>query len=141
MWESLVQHISVEAIMNDKGLAQIGDNLVNFCYSLAKSVVLNRSLGEKVRDTVLARAIRATEVYKSMGRRTDVGKSGDAYEAIMAWLWLTGQIDISTIVRILSEGLKIDSSTGRKLEAEIAARAFQELLEQMIPKLPKRGAQ
>ena len=137
MWDSLVQHSTTEAIMNDRGLAQIGDNLVNFCYSLAKSIVLDRSMGEKVRDTVLARAIRATDVYQSLGRRSDVGKSADAYEAIIAWLWLTGKVGISTVVRILTEGLKIDSKTGRKQEAAVAACAFQELLEQMMPKLPK----
>ncbi|MFW9841404.1 MAG: ribonuclease III family protein, partial [Candidatus Thorarchaeota archaeon] len=62
MWESFVHHKSIEAIMNDKGLAKVGDNLVNFIYSLAKSVVLGHTTGEKVRDSVLARAIRATEI-------------------------------------------------------------------------------
>lgn len=137
MWESLVDsHDSVEAIMNDKGLAQIGDNLVNFCYSLAKSIALNKMQGEKVRDSVLARAIRATSVYQYMRRRTDVGKAADAYEALMAWLWMKNLLDISSIVDFLTKHLEINSKTNRKEEGEIAALAFQKLLEKVMDDFP-----
>ncbi|MHA2426277.1 MAG: ribonuclease III family protein [Candidatus Thorarchaeota archaeon] len=137
MWDSLVDsHDSIESIMNDKGLAQIGDNLVNFCYSLAKSVVLDKMQGEKVRDSVLARAIRATPVYQYMGRRTDIGKAADAYEALMAWLWMKKIIDIPFIVDFLTKHLEINSKTNRKEEGEIAALAFQKLLERLSLNLP-----
>ena len=136
MWDSLVQHDSIESIMNDKGLAQIGDNLVNFCYSLAKSVVLGTMAGEKVRDSVLARAIRATSVYQYMRRRTDVGKAADAYEAIMAWLWMTNRIEIQFIVQLLVENLSMDTTTNRVKEGEIASSAFQKLLEEVVKELP-----
>jgi hypothetical protein len=137
VWDSLVDsHDSIESIMNDKGLAQIGDNLVNFCYSLAKSVVLDKMQGEKVRDSVLARAIRATPVYQYMGRRTDIGKAADAYEALMAWLWMKKIIDIPFIVDFLTKHLEINSKTNRKEEGEIAALAFQKLLERLSLNLP-----
>ncbi len=137
MWDSLVDsHDSVEAIMNDKGLAQIGDNLVNFCYSLAKSVVLDKMQGEKVRDSVLARAIRATSVYKYMGRRTDIGRAADAYEALVAWLWMKNLLDISSIVEFLTKYLEINSKTNRQEEGEIAALAFQKLLEKVSNNFP-----
>ena len=137
MWDSLVQHTAVEAIMNDKGLAQIGDNLVNLCYSLAKSVALGKAGGEKVRDSVLARAIRSTEVYKRIGHRTDAGGAGDAYEAIFAWLWMTNRITVKKIVDHLTPLLSIDSKTSRKKEGEIAAHAFQSLLELVMHDLPE----
>ncbi|MFW9849097.1 MAG: ribonuclease III family protein [Candidatus Thorarchaeota archaeon] len=136
MWDSLVQHDSIESIMNDKGLAQIGDNLVNFCYSLAKSIVLEKMQGQKVRDSVLARAIRATSVYQYMGRRTDVGKAADAYEALMAWLWMKGLLEISSIVDFLVKHLNLDTKTNRKKEGEIASIAFQKLLEEVSKDLP-----
>lgn len=136
MWNSLVQHDSIESIMNDKGLAQIGDNLVNFCYSLAKSVVLGKMAGEKVRDSVLARAIRATPVYQYMRRRTDAGKAADAYEAIMAWLWMKNLIDVQFIVEFLVENISMDSTTNRTKEGEIASFAFQKLLEEVVKNLP-----
>lgn len=136
MWETFVQHENVESIMHDKGLAKVGDGLVNFCYSLAKSLVLGEATGEKVRDSVLARAIRATTVYRHMNRRTDTGKAGDAYEAIMAYLWMTEKISISGMVDSLSKSLEITSTTSRKREGEIAAEAFQKFLESNIEHLP-----
>lgn len=136
MWESFVQHTSIEQIMNDKGLAKVGDNLVNLCYSLAKSLVLGHTTGEKVRDSILARAIRGTSVYSRMNRRSDVGRAADAYEAIMAYLWMTNKTTISAMVESLASFLDIDSSTSRVKEGERAAISFQHLLEQNIAHLP-----
>lgn len=136
MWETFVQHESVEKIMNDKGLAKVGDSIVNLCYSLAKSRVLGHATGDKVRDTILARAIRATEIYRHISRRTDSGRAADAYEAIMAYLWMTGKITIQDTVDALVQTLHIDSKTNRKKEGEIAALSFQHFLEQHIDSLP-----
>ena len=136
MWETFVEHNSIENIMHDKGLAKVGDGLVNFCYSFAKSLVLGYATGEKVRDSVLARAIRATSVYQHMNRRTDAGRAGDAYEAIMAYLWMKEKITIADMVSSLSDSLDIDKTTSRKKEGEIAAIAFQNFLEDNIEHLP-----
>lgn len=136
MWDQFVQNKSLEDIMNDKGLAKIGDNLVNFCYSLAKSRVLGEATGEKVRDSVLARAIRATPVYAHLGRRADSGRAADAYEAIMAYLWLSEKASVKSIVDSLVTTLHIDRSTGRTQEGDLAAVSFQILLEQSLDLLP-----
>ena len=136
MWETFVEHKNIESIMHDKGLAKVGDGLVNFCYSLAKSLVLGYATGEKVRDSVLARAIRSTSVYEHMNRRTDAGKAGDAYEAIVAYLWMKEKISINDMVKSLSELLDIESTTSRKKEGEISALAFQKFLEDNIEHLP-----
>lgn len=136
MWESFVQHETVEEIMNDKGLAKVGDGIVNLCYSLAKSRVLGHATGEKVRDSVLARAIRATDVYKHISRRTDSGKAADAYEAIIAYLWMKGSITIQGATDAIARTLHIDSKTSRKKEGAIASLSFQNLLEQHIDSLP-----
>lgn len=137
MWDSFVQHDNIESIMKDKGLAQIGDNLVNFFYSLAKSVATSVASGEKVRDSVLAKAIRATSVYHHMGRRTDAGRAADAYEAIIAYLWMKDKLDIKDVVRFLTDRLDIDSTTNRKREAEISSEAFRLLLESISDRLPQ----
>ena len=136
MWETFVEHKNIESIMHDKGLAKVGDGLVNFCYSLAKSLVLGYATGEKVRDSVLARAIRATSVYSHMNRRADAGRAADAYEAIMAYLWMAEKITISDMVTSLFESLEIDSTTNRKKEGETASLAFQKFLENAIEYLP-----
>jgi len=136
MWDTFVQHRSVEEIVNDKGLAKVGDGIVNLCYSLAKSQVLGHATGDKVRDSVLARAIRSTEVYRHISRRTDSGRAADAYEAIVAYLWMKDLITIQGIVDSLAQTLHIDSKTSRKKEGEIAALSFQNFLEQYAELLP-----
>ena len=136
MWDTFVQHETVEEIMNDKGLAKVGDGIVNLCYSLAKSKVLGHATGDKVRDSVLARAIRATEVYRHISRRTDVGKAADAYEAIIAYLWMKNKITVQGMVDTLVQTLVLDSKTNRKKEGEIAAQSFQSFLEQHLELLP-----
>ncbi|TFG15237.1 hypothetical protein EU537_01015 [Candidatus Thorarchaeota archaeon] len=136
MWTPLIEHEDLESLLNDKGLAQIGDNLVNLCYSIAKSIVLHEAMGVKVRDSVLARAIRSTKVYDYMTGRCDVGCAGDAYEAIMAWLWMKEKVTIESLIQHLIPLLEIDSTTSRKREGEVAAAAFQSLLETHMKKLP-----
>ena len=136
MWNALIQHESIDSIMQDRGLAKIGDGIVNLCYSLAKSLAIGGATGEKVRDSVLARAIRSTSLYQHMGRRTDIGRAADAYEAIMAFLWLKGTITIEAVVTTLVPLLEIDATTSRTREGEIAARAFQALLEENQDYLP-----
>ena len=136
MWNVLIQHETIDSIMQDKGLAKIGDGIVNLCYSLAKSLVIGSATGEKVRDSVLARAIRSTSLYQHMGRRTDIGRAADAYEAIMAFLWLKGMMTIEGAVTTLVPLLEIDAATSRTREGEVAARAFQALLEENQNHLP-----
>jgi hypothetical protein len=121
--------------MKDTGLAQIGDNLVNLCYSLAKSVVLGHSCGEKVRDSVLARAIRSSTVYREIGRRTDTGRAGDAYEAIVAYAWLRGDTTIESLVSRIIQHLQIDAKTGRRQEYAIASQALAFLIEEVVEML------
>ncbi len=131
MRDSLLHHNSLREIMNDTGLAQIGDALVNLCYSVAKSLALGKMGGEKVRDSVLARAIRATSFYHQIGHRTDAGEAGDAYEALIGYLWLKEAVSVDEIIEILLPELHIDKTTSRKKEGEIAALAFQRLLERL----------
>ncbi|MHA1902971.1 MAG: ribonuclease III family protein [Candidatus Thorarchaeota archaeon] len=141
LWDSLAKHKTIESILHDKGLAKVGDNIVNLCYSLAKSIVLSSATGEKVRDSVLARAIRATPVYSKMRRRTDIGGAGDAYEAIIAWLWLNQKVTIEELVQGIVNNLEIDSTMNRQQEGEIAAQTFQILLEHLIDKLPEESSE
>ncbi|MHA2142321.1 MAG: ribonuclease III family protein [Candidatus Thorarchaeota archaeon] len=139
LWGFFKEHQSTKSIIRNKGLAKLGDSLINLCYSLAKSEVLMGPTGEKVRDSVLAQAIRDTPVYQHIGRRTDSGVAADAYEAIMAYIWLTGKITIDKIVSNLVQELDIDSETNRKREGEVASRAFQKLLLGLMNFLPDQS--
>ena len=133
LWSRFIQHESLEELLNDKNLAKTGDAIVNLCYSLAKSLVFGKAVGEKVRDDVLANAIRALPLYKHMNRKTDRGIAADAYEAIIAYLWMSQKVTIDSIVDFLVKHLSIDADTSRKKEAQIASEAFGTLLESLSP--------
>lgn len=137
MWRTLIDHQSVDGIFRDKGLAKLGDSIVNLCYSLAKSQILSRPTGEKVRDKILASAIRATPIYDKYSRRTDAGRAADAYEAMIAYLWLKEKVTIEAIVESLVSNMTSEIDTNRKRENEIASRAFQHLLEGLLHLLPR----
>jgi hypothetical protein len=135
-WECLGSHATVHDIMNDAGLAKLGDSLVNLCFSLAKSIVIGCPTGEKVKDSVLARAIRTSPVYAEIGHRTDSGGAADAYEAIMAWLWLSRKITVESVVDSLAKGLSVQPARSPKRDDESAVLAFKDLLEQVTNHLP-----
>ena len=136
MWKFVKKYQSTADIMRDKGLAKVGDGLVNLCYSLAKSEVLGEATGEKVRDNVLARALRATPISGHISRRTDSGAAADAFEAIVAYLWLTGRTTTDTLVSSLVERLDIHSDMNRKEDGELAVEAFRNVLEGLMDLLP-----
>jgi hypothetical protein len=135
-WDCLASNATVHDILNDAGLAKLGDSLVNLCYSLARSIVLGCPTGEKVKDSVLARAIRTSPIYASVGHRTDPGDAADAYEALMAWLWLNRKATIESIVDSLAKNLQTQHTKSAKRDDESAVRAFQYLLEQVTNQLP-----
>lgn len=135
-WDCLASHATVHDIMNDAGLAKLGDSLVNLCFSLAKSIVIGCPTGEKVKDSVLARAIRTSPIYAYVGHRTDPGGAADAYEAVMAWLWLNRKTTIESVVDSLAKSLMTDSTKSAKRDDEFAVHAFKYLLEQVTSHLP-----
>ncbi|NHI84163.1 MAG: hypothetical protein EAX81_07670 [Candidatus Thorarchaeota archaeon] len=137
MWRFLGDHQTVEGILRDKDLAKLGDSLVNLCYSLAKSQIIGKPTGEKVRDKVLARAIRETPIYDKYSRRTDAGRAADAYEAAIAYLWLKEKVTIEKIVGSLVTNMTNEIDVSRRHENEISSQAFQRLLEELIHLLPR----
>jgi len=73
---------SLREIVQDKDLAKLGDSLVNFTYSLAKSLVLKRPEAWKVSDRVLSRALEDACLLKILPKRSDRHSKGDAVEAL-----------------------------------------------------------
>ena len=139
LWDSFTQHNTIEQVLSDKGLAKTGDAIVNLCYSLAKSLVLGVATGVKVRDDVLAKAIRASSLSDYITRRTDRGAAADSYEALVAYMWMSGKLTIEDVVEFLVPLLPIDNKTSRKHEVEIATEAFRLLLEDISSSLEFPG--
>jgi len=73
-----------------KGNAKLGDSLVNFIYSLAKSGVTESPTGTKVSDSILAKAYRIslwtkTNYLRLKGKK---GQLADQVEALILFFWI-----------------------------------------------------
>ncbi len=110
----------------DKGLAKLGDSLVNFAFSLALSEYLGEPTGERVPNASLAMALELAGLRGIVPPRTDKHGKGDIAEALFAYAWLEGEITIEEAVAILRKNLTEDvTHFSRKKEA--VGRAFAEV--------------
>lgn len=122
--QAIKTYSSIKEIMIDKDLAKLGDNFVNFIYSLAKSCALNKFEGWKVSDRVLSQALREADFRSLISRRASAHELADAVEALIVHEWLTEQISIEELATILYDNLKTGEFSDRKKEERIALQAF-----------------
>ncbi|HMF34025.1 MAG TPA: ribonuclease III family protein [Candidatus Lokiarchaeia archaeon] len=128
---------SLRTAARDKGLAQVGDTLVNFVYSVARSRVLGKCTGKRVSRTVLADALKAAELRDLAKTRADAHDLADTVEALVAYAWAAGALTIEEMVGILAVHLDESTLKMRDLKAETAqaAEAFKNLLAEMVDRI------
>jgi hypothetical protein len=123
-----ISYRDLKEILADKALSKFGDALVNFTYSLAKSIVLQTPTGEKVPDKTLGSALRATPLRQQVPPHAKIGTLGDVVEAFLAYMWLTERLSLQHIVEILVDNLKYRALSDRKKERRAAREAYISLL-------------
>ncbi|MHA1299172.1 MAG: ribonuclease III family protein [Candidatus Helarchaeota archaeon] len=131
----LKDYKSLTEIFKDKKLAQLGDNLINFIYSLAKSIVLKTPEGWKVSANVLSQAMRNANLRKIAPKRANSHDIGDFAEAITAYVWLSKKITLEEATDILSKNLIGGNFSDIKKEERTAIVAFTELFKKIKEKL------
>ena len=94
---------ALREIMLDRGLASLGDALVNFAFSLALSLEEGRPTGKRLDNRFLAEALRASGLRGEAPRRMDRHELADAAEAILAYGWLMGLVGFWDIVEALRD--------------------------------------
>ena len=114
----------------NKGNAKLGDSLVNFIYSLAKSGVTKSPTGTKVSDAILAKAYRSslwmkTDYLKLKGKK---GQLADQVEALVLFFWIHKLISIDNFVSVLMENLIPSKLHHPREEEETAIVAFKSIL-------------
>lgn len=140
----LVSNKSQKAIGTDKGLAKIGDGIVNLAYSVAKSIVLTKSnrnnkvsrTGLKVSKKILATSLKNANMKDFAKSRADAHDLADTVEAIVAYVWLNNQISLNDIIDFLSSNLS-GNLTIRNEEIKNATEAFTKLLIKIKKLLPQ----
>ncbi len=134
---------SQKSIGTDKGLAKIGDPVVNLAYSIAKSLKLSQDssnnrvyrTGNKVSKEVLSSALKLALMRNFAKTRADSHDMADSVEAIIAYAWLKDIITIDQMISFLAENLQ-GNLKDRKEEINAAIIAFKNLLLHVKKSLP-----
>lgn len=142
--DDLNQNLSQKAIGTDKGLAKLGDSIVNLTYSMAKSIYLTHNnprkriirTGNKVSKKILAEALKNADLKPFAKNRGDAHDMADTVEAIVAYVWLSNKMSVEEITEILWTSFSGDFIV-RNQEIETARQAFTNLLNKMKKFLPE----
>ena len=108
-------------IISDRGLAALGDALVNFAYSLALSLDAGRPRGKRLDNRALSEALRASGLRPLIPKRMDRHQLANAVEALLAYGWLKGMFNLSDLVEALRGPDAIGGLSG--LLKEVVAKA------------------
>lgn len=84
-------------ILTSKDLAQFGDALLNFAYSLALTETIGKPRGIRVPDNVLAEAAVKAGLRKHLPRRVDRGEVANGLEALIGHSWLQKHLTLDEI--------------------------------------------
>lgn len=82
-------------------MAQFGDALLNFAYSIALTEIRGSPTGTKVRDKVLADAAVRAGLRDYLPRRVNKGDVANSLEALLGHVWLQKMITLEDIVTCL----------------------------------------
>jgi hypothetical protein len=88
-------------VLTDAGLAQFGDSLLNFAYSIALTEIMGKPRGTKVPDRILADAAVGAGLRKLLPRRVNRGDVANSLEALLGYAWLQKTITLDEIVGCL----------------------------------------
>ena len=111
------------SILTDRGLAQFGDSLLNFAYSLALTETGGKPKGTKVPDKILAEAAVKAGLRSHLPRRVGRGEVANGLEALLAQTWLEKLVTLDEIVTCL----KAESLSSSHNFARLAELALKRL--------------
>ncbi len=136
---------SQKIIGTDKGLAKIGDGIVNLAYSVAKSIFLTKNnlnekiirTGKKVSKTILETALKNANMKNFAKARADAHDLADTVEALVAYVWFSNKMTLKELVNFLADNLSGDLYN-RNEEIKNATFAFTNLLNYIKKFLPEK---
>jgi len=141
--DDLKKNLTPKTIGTDKGLAKIGDAIVNLTYSVAKSIYLTKKsssniirTGIKVNQTILSQALKNAEMKYYAKNRADAHAIADSVEAVVAYVWFNEKITLNEIIDFLAKNLSGDLNL-RHDEIKSATVAFTNLLIHIKKFLPE----
>jgi Ribonuclease III len=112
-------------ILTDSGLAQFGDALMNFAFSLALTQMIGNPKGTKIPDKILADAAVKAGLRKLLPRRIGRGDVANSFEALLGHVWLRKLLTLDEIVECLKHE-SLDPSQNFVQLAELALARMKE---------------
>jgi hypothetical protein len=111
----LKNYDSMSQVLTDKPLAALGDDYVNFVYSLALSKRTGKPRGKKVKGAPLAEAARKAGLRQSLPTRIDKHTISDAAEGLLVYAWLNNFITLEESVEVLEKTDDLEEGLTRLL--------------------------
>jgi hypothetical protein len=133
--DSISNVFAYRSLVNDKGLARLGDSITNLVLSLAVSFVLKRPEGLRASDKVLSQALIEAGFRHLAPKRAGSDQMGDIAESIIALAWLNKVIEIEDAANLVAFEFKQDDMKDRKKEELSAIRGFANLLKKVMQHL------
>lgn len=121
---------NLSTYVHNKSNAKLGDALVNFIYSVAKSIVSGIPTGIKVSDSILSEAYKGSLWYKTNTLKISGKKSriADAVEALILFFWVQEGLNLKELIEPLELQLEPNRLRHPKEEHSSAVLSFQDLL-------------
>ena len=128
---------TLQSFIAEKGNSKLGDSLVNFIYSLAKSGVSNTPTGTKVSDLILSKAYRSSkwDKNKDLKLKGDKGRLADQVESLILFFWVYDLVTLDECIYSLMNHLDHTKLHHPREEEKSALNAFQALLNDLFMKL------
>jgi ribonuclease III-like protein len=123
VWLNVRNFRDLTSVLTSKDLAQFGDALLNFAYSLALTETTGEPTGRRVPDKVLAEAAVRAGLRKRLPRRVGRGDIANGLEALLGYSWLRKHLSLDEIL----ECLKVESLTSADNFAKLAELALSRL--------------
>lgn len=136
---------SQKIIGTDKGLAKIGDGIVNVAYSVAKSIFLTNNnpnkkvvrTGKKVGKNILETALKNANMKKFAKTRANAHDLADTVESLVAYVWLSNKMSLKEMINFLVENLSgnLYDRNEEITNATIAFTNFLNYIKKFLPEL------
>ncbi|UCE14619.1 MAG: hypothetical protein JSV04_05415 [Candidatus Heimdallarchaeota archaeon] len=125
---------NLEIFIRNKSNAKLGDSLVNFIYSVAKSLVFGIPTGTKVSDSILSEAYKGSLWHKTNALKLtgDKGRIADATEALVLYFWLYSDLDLGKLIDPLISHLDPTRLHHPKEERSTAVLSFINLFNSLF---------
>ena len=104
-----------------KGLAKLGDSVLNFVVSAGISISLKKPCGVKVADKIIRKAV-AKECIERIVHKSSLKhmKIEDIVEALIAYIWINGWVTIDELIDAAAQGHSVEESTKKVIDKTIS---------------------